>query len=53
MADARGTLHNYHGKKLLITYHPAALLRNPNLKKLVWEDVKQLRSLYDEFLENK
>jgi DNA polymerase len=53
MADARGSLHNYHGKKLLLTYHPAALLRNPNLKKLVWEDVKQLRSLYDEFLENK
>lgn len=30
--------------RLLPTYHPAALLRNPNLKKEVWEDMKQLKA---------
>jgi DNA polymerase len=30
--------------RLLPTYHPAALLRNPNLKKDVWEDMKSLRA---------
>lgn len=53
MADARGQLKEYQGIKTLITYHPAALLRNPELKKPVWEDVKLLRKLYDEFLNNK
>ncbi len=53
MADTRGKLLEYHGIKLLVTYHPAALLRNPNWKKSTWEDVKYLRKLYDEYLENK
>jgi len=52
MGDIRGTLQDYHGIKMLVTYHPAALLRNPNWKRLVWEDVKLLRKLYDEYLEN-
>ncbi len=30
--------------RLLPTYHPAALLRNPNLKKDVWDDMKQLKA---------
>ncbi|MEY3385724.1 MAG: hypothetical protein RIR53_535 [Bacteroidota bacterium] len=46
MSSLRGTLHDYQGIKTLVTYHPAALLRNPEWKKLVWEDVKYLRSLY-------
>jgi len=49
MADIRGNLMDYYGRKMLVTYHPAALLRNPQWKKFVWEDVKLLRSLYDEF----
>ncbi|MDT3740666.1 MAG: uracil-DNA glycosylase [Candidatus Kapabacteria bacterium] len=53
MADIRGNLMDYYGRKMLVTYHPAALLRNPQWKKFVWEDVKLLRSLYDEFLANK
>lgn len=48
MAEMRGQVLDYQGVKLLVTYHPAALLRNPNLKKLVWEDVKMLRKMYDE-----
>jgi len=33
--------------RLLPTYHPAALLRNPNLKKDVWEDMKLLKAALD------
>ena len=31
-----------------MTYHPAALLRNPQWKRPVWEDVKLLRTRYDQ-----
>ncbi len=40
MGQLRGTFHQYGNSKLMITYHPAALLRNPSLKKPVWEDMK-------------
>ncbi len=36
----RGRFHNYEDIKLMPTYHPAYLLRNPSAKKLVWEDVQ-------------
>jgi len=36
----RGKFHDYHGIPLMPTYHPAAILRNPNLKKPTWEDLK-------------
>ncbi|MEA2014518.1 MAG: uracil-DNA glycosylase [Thermodesulfobacteriota bacterium] len=36
----RGRFHSYHGIKLMPTYHPAYLLRNPGAKKQVWEDVQ-------------
>jgi uracil-DNA glycosylase family 4 len=38
----RGTWHRYHGIKLMPTFHPAYLLRNPADKKLVWEDIKKV-----------
>jgi len=38
----RGKFHDYHGVKLLPTFHPAYLLRNPNEKKTVWEDLKKI-----------
>lgn len=44
----RGRLLEYQGIKVLPTYHPAALLRNPNLKAVVWEDVQLLRQVLDE-----
>jgi len=53
MQDIRGKLMNYHGVSLLPTYHPAALLRNPNWKKPAWEDVQLLRSMYDEWKKTK
>jgi len=52
MADTRGKIVDYHGIKMLVTYHPAALLRNPNLKKPLWDDVQLLRELYNQYLEN-
>ena len=45
----RGTWHHYHGIKLMPTFHPAYLLRNPADKKLVWEDIKKvIKELRDE-----
>ncbi|HWO42101.1 MAG TPA: uracil-DNA glycosylase [Candidatus Eisenbacteria bacterium] len=38
----RGQWHTYHGIKLMPTFHPAYLLRNPGDKKLVWEDIKKV-----------
>lgn len=38
----RGNWHSYLGIKLMPTFHPAYLLRNPADKKLVWEDIKQV-----------
>ncbi len=47
----RGGIHYYNDIKVVVTYHPAALLRNPNLKKDAWEDIKMIRKLYDEELD--
>jgi len=41
----RGTLGTYQGIKVMPTYHPAYLLRNPEAKKDVWEDMKVVRDL--------
>lgn len=38
----RGNWHTYHGIKLMPTFHPAYLLRNPADKRLVWEDIKKV-----------
>lgn len=48
MSALRGSTHDYHGIPMIVTYHPAALLRNPEWKVHTWEDVKLLRRLYDE-----
>lgn len=39
----RGTWHRVHGIDTLVTYPPAALLRNPALKRPTWEDMQQVR----------
>lgn len=44
----RGRVHDYRGMKLIVTYHPAALLRNPDWKRPTWEDMKMFKKLYDE-----
>ena len=43
----RETFHDYHGIPVLVTYHPAALLRNSNWKRPTWEDMQLLRERYD------
>ena len=48
MTQLRGRVHDYQGIRTIVTYHPAALLRNPEWKKHTWEDVKFLRKLYQE-----
>jgi DNA polymerase len=43
----RGRIHRYYGVPLVVTYHPAALLRNPGWKRPTWDDVKLARRLLD------
>ncbi len=38
----RGIVHDYKGSKVVCTYHPAYLLRNPAAKKQAWEDLQLL-----------
>ena len=42
----RNRFHEYNGIKVLPTYHPAYLLRNPDKKRSVWEDMKMLMKEY-------
>lgn len=44
----RGKAHDYQGIPLIPTYHPSAVLRNPDLKREVWEDLKLMRKILDE-----
>lgn len=46
----RGKFHDFHGLPVVVTYHPAALLRNPQWKRPTWEDVKLLRTRYDQLV---
>jgi DNA polymerase len=43
----RGQVHRYYGVPLVVTYHPAALLRNPSWKRPTWEDVQLARRILD------
>ena len=47
IGQLRGFVHKYHGIPLVVTYHPAALLRNPAWKRPTWEDVKLARRILD------
>ncbi|WP_146514272.1 uracil-DNA glycosylase [Rubripirellula amarantea] len=40
----RGKIHQYHTSKVLVTYHPAYLLRNPAAKKAAWDDLRLMLS---------
>jgi DNA polymerase len=43
----RNKVHDYRGTPLVVTYHPAALLRNPHWKRPTWDDVRIARQLLD------
>jgi uracil-DNA glycosylase len=44
----RGRTYDYRGAKLIPTFHPAFLLRSPDRKRDVWEDMKKVRALLAE-----
>jgi DNA polymerase len=53
LTQMRGKVHQvqvpeFPGIPVLVTFHPAALLRNPQWKHETWEDVQKLRKMYDE-----
>jgi uracil-DNA glycosylase family 4 len=50
LTKLRGNIYDLSGIKVMVTYHPAALLRNPNWKRGCWEDVKKFRKIYEEIV---
>ncbi len=46
LGGMRGTVYRYGDAKLIVTYHPAACLRNPGYKRPVWEDMQLLAREY-------
>lgn len=52
LGKMRGQFHTYNGIPLLVTFHPAALLRNPHWKRPTWEDVQLFRKEYDKIMTN-
>ena len=47
ITSLRGRFHSCQGIPLMPTYHPAYLLRNPNSKRDVWEDMKKIKQEYE------
>lgn len=52
LSQMRGKVHQKGNFKIIVTYHPAALLRHAEWKRPTWEDVKLLRRTYDELSGN-
>ena len=50
LGKLRGRWHEFEGVPMLVTYHPAALLRFASYKKDTWEDMQKLRARYDEMI---
>ncbi|MCY3612202.1 MAG: uracil-DNA glycosylase [Gemmatimonadetes bacterium] len=48
LGKLRGKVYSYQGVPLVVTYHPAALLRNPGWSRLAWDDLQLLRQVMDE-----
>ena len=53
LSSLRGTVQQFENIQVVVTYHPAALLRNPQWKRQTWEDVQNLRKIYDEVVGDK
>ncbi len=47
LGKLRGEVYSYQGVPLVVTYHPAALLRNPGWNRLGWDDLQLLRQVMD------
>jgi uracil-DNA glycosylase family 4 len=52
LGKMRGEWHKYEGIPVLVTYHPAALLRFPQYKRGTWEDVQRLKTEYERINNN-
>lgn len=48
ITQMRGEFHDFHGIKLMPTFNPAYLLRDPTKKREVWEDMKRVRAVLNE-----
>ncbi len=48
LGKMRGQAYDFCGIPVIVTYHPAALMRNPDWKHGAWEDLKTLRKMYEE-----
>ena len=48
ISKIRGEFFDYNGIKLMPTFNPAYILRDPSKKREVWEDMKRVRSFLDE-----
>jgi uracil-DNA glycosylase len=46
LGGMRGQTYRMNGAKMIVTYHPAAVLRNPDYKRPVWEDMQRLAREY-------
>jgi DNA polymerase len=44
----RGRVHVYRGTPLVVSYHPAYLLRSPNMMREAWRDLQLMRTVLDE-----
>ena len=47
LGQLRGEVHSYQGVPVVVTYHPAALLRNPGWTRATWDDLQLLRQVMD------
>lgn len=50
IGSIHGSVLSYQGIPLVPTYHPSGVLRNPNWRRPVWEDLKKLRQVIDSLL---
>jgi len=48
ISKIRGEFFDYNGIKLMPTFNPAYILRDPSKKREVWQDIKRVRSFLDE-----
>ena len=52
LAQMRGKVHQKKSYAVIVTYHPAALLRHPEWKRPTWEDVKLFRQTYEKLMQS-
>jgi len=47
LGKLRGEIYSYEGVPLIVTYHPAALLRNSGWTRAAWDDLQLLGRVLD------